>query len=90
MGRLIIASGDSSAGCLKAAGVADKVIALGIDFLMLPAPTTMRPLSFFGARSRLLEPHHYGWDHFVDGCRRTRANLRRLSAIANSYDRVEL
>lgn len=90
MKRLIIASEDSSGGCLKAAGFAEQVVTLGIDFLMLPAPLTTKPLAFFAARSRLIEPQHYGWDHFVNGSCRTRTNLRRLAATARPYDRVEI
>lgn len=90
MRRLVLASTDSAGGCLKAAGIAEKVIALGIEFLLLPAPAITKPLKFFDARRALLGSQHYGYDGFVDGAVRTKRHLRRLISTARSFDRIEL
>ncbi len=54
MKKLIITTTASGAGCLKASGIADKVLHLSYSVAFGPVPFTQNPLDFFYARPKHL------------------------------------
>jgi hypothetical protein len=89
MSTLILAMDDSGAGCLKASGIADRVI--GIDYRLVtgPVPPVWDPLAFFVERESLGRLEDPSWDEsgtssgLCDG-------WRDVIHFVNDFDHIEI
>jgi hypothetical protein len=86
---LIVATEDSAAGCLKASGIADRVI--GVDFRLVtgPVPPISDPLAFFVERERLGRLEIPPQDDCGPGPRLD-DDWRDVVQVVTDFDRVEV
>jgi hypothetical protein len=66
MHRLILTTSDSGAGCLKAARIADRVLALAYRLVCGPVPAAPDPATFLTRRAGLVGPDMTNWEGWGD------------------------
>lgn len=89
MTSLILTTDDSSAGCLKAARIADHVVAFEYRLVTGPVPPIAEPLTFFPRRAELGDAEIARWDQDGPGSRLKRCWLELMDAC-KKFERVEI
>ncbi|NNE21704.1 MAG: hypothetical protein HKN11_03765, partial [Rhizobiales bacterium] len=88
MKRLIITNSDSGAGCLKAARIAQRVVALCYELVWGPVPPGETPMDFFTGRRHWMPGDTPDWElEVLDGLGEAYEHLAWEAAY---YDRIEI